>query len=154
MNLVYQKGSNSYTFTLDLYDTVEKKWRRQKNTLNDSYSCLIMPNNYNSQVLSKHFPKFLIFMNGTENFEFRNFFGYSVNISKLEASEIIKGKIFYSKENNSMYASLYNECTDLYSNTTFVNDGTVLPKGELVEEGEVNQVCKNGDIKSSEFIEY
>lgn len=154
MNLVYQKDSNSYTFTLDLYDTVEKKWRRQKNTLNDSYSCLVMPNNYNPQALSKHFPKFLIFMEGKEDFEFRNFFGYSVNISKLEAEEIIKGKIFYSKENTSIYAPLYNECTSLYSNTAFVNDGTVLPKGELIEGEITNQICKNGDIKAQEFIEF
>ena len=159
LNLIYRQSSNSYEFTLNTYFCSSKTWRQNKISSDtfwaDKPTSLNMPSDYDPQVGSEYFPKFVVYM-GDRNYEFSNFFGYSVNISESDAEEIIKnGRIFYSKANGGMYALFYNECTssDYYPNTTFYHDGTVIPRGELVE-GAVNQICKNGDIKSQEFIEY
>lgn len=156
LNLTYQESSNTYVYNADIYDCGQKRW--VGTSTHDDYYNLKMPSGYNPQEFSKYFPNFLVSLNpdgteGANSYSFRNFFGYSVNITKAEAEEIINGKFFYSKTNNSMYALYYNECTNIYSNTTFYKDGTILPKGQLVE-GAINQICKNGDIKSQEFIEY
>lgn len=154
MNLTYQESSNIYIFNIDMYDCVKKQW--VDSDTRNNFSTLKMPSGYNPQSFSKYFPNFMVTLNYDDNnnsYSFRNFFGYSVNITKAEAEEVINGKFFYSKTNNSMYALYYNECTNLYPNTAFYKDGTILPRGQLVE-GAINQVCKNGDIKSQEFIEY
>ena len=173
LNLSYQSSSHSYIYDLHLFNMNTKKWYNHQYTINDTIytETLTMPEDYKCSLTDQYglLGYFTIFLK-PKNSESKDFTGKSIKIrniylwtSKLSTEnveEIINGKIILNKnkidnimKNNSMHALLYNECTDLYSNTTFVNDGTVLPKGELVEEGEVNQVCKNGDIKSSEFIE-
>lgn len=155
LNLTYKQPSNSYEFTLSVYDCSLKMWYDKFIIDSSEKESLKMPSDYDPQSLSEYFPKFMVYMMDG-NYEFSNFFGYSVNILESEAEEIIKnGRIFYSKTNGGMNALFYNECTssDYYPNTTFYQDGTVIPRGELIE-GEVNQICKNGDIKSQEFIEY
>lgn len=155
LNLTYKQSLNSYEFTLHVYDCSSKSWNNKVIIDSSAEESLKMPSDYSPYSYSEYLPKFVVYMmDGAYNFS--NFFGYSINISELEAEEIIKnGRIFYSKTNGGMYALFYNECTssDYYPNTTFFHDGTVIPRGELVE-GAVNQICKNGDIKSQEFIEY
>lgn len=163
LNLTYNQSSNSYIFSMNMYDCASKKWwsnrlSTENNNINFSESglnALKMPDGYNPQNFSEYFPKFIINMSEPGEYTFSNFLGYSINITEAEAEEIINGKFFYSKTNNSMYALFYNEYTqkEAYPNTTFYHDGTIIPRGQLVE-GAINQVCKNGDIKSQEFIEY
>lgn len=156
LNLTYKQSSNSYEFTLRVYDCSLKMWYDKVIIDSSTEESLKMPSDYSPYSYSEYFPKFVVYMSDDGSYNFSNFFGYSVNILESEAEEIIKnGRIFYSKTNGGMHALFYNECTssDYYPNTTFYQDGTVIPRGELVE-GAVNQICKNGDIKSQEFIEY
>ena len=173
LNLSYQLSSHSYIYDLHVFNTNTKKWYNIQYTIdNTTYAeTLTMPEDYKCSAAEDHYGLlgyFTIFLksNNNDNTDFtgksikiRNMYLWSTKISTEHAEEIIKGKIMilkkegtYYKE-NSMYALLYNECTNLYSNTAFVNDGTVLPKGELVE-GEANKICENGDIKAQEFIEF
>lgn len=92
---------------------------------------------------------------------------YSCFLSDSEILECLNASIYFTKSSSQLRAKKFNEyCstsgsitiendehTHDYTHPTFYKDGTVFCTGQLIE-GAINQVCKNGDIKSQEFIEY
>lgn len=101
------------------------------------------------------------------NVTFYGLRAYSCFLTESEILECLDAHIYFNKSPSQLRAKKFNEYpkydgnltiendehTHEYRNTTFRNDGTVCCSGQLIE-GATNQICKNGDIKSQEFIEY
>lgn len=104
--------------------------------------------------------------NGTE-VTFYGLRAYSCSLTNDEILECLNASIYFNKSPSQLRAKKFNEYskydgnltiendenTHEYRNTTFRSDGTVCCSGQLIE-GSTNQICKNGDIKCQEFIEY
>lgn len=101
------------------------------------------------------------------NVTFYGLRAYSCSLTENEILECLDAHIYFNKSPSQLRAKKFNEYpkydgnltiendenTHEYRNTTFRSDGTVCCSGQLIE-GSTNQICKNGDIKCQEFIEY
>lgn len=161
----WNSGTKEYLYDVFLYDYLSKK--NMLYTLNLSTSIVVE----NPMNVSNKIPGLRIATVNNDEYDTNvTFYGlraYSCYLTESEILECLDAHIYFNKSPSQLRAKKFNEYpkyngnvtiendenTHEYRNTTFRKDGTVCCSGQLIE-GATNQICKNGDIKCQEFIEY
>lgn len=160
----WDSSTKKYFYDTFLYDYLSRE--RMIYQTNNSTSIVVE----NPMNISDKIPGLYIANAANDDDTSFGFYGlraYSCYLTESEILECLDAHIYFNKSPSQLRAKKFNEYPKYsgnltiendehaheYRNTTFRKDGTVCCSGQLIE-GSTNQICKNGDIKCQEFIEY